>query len=149
MKLGVLLRDLGPSQLAYGVIKKLNEALASGQLRDAAAFFEEPAPPCLQPRFACMQLAEAWAFDGAVVATTLSGARKLVRFPSAARSFFYVWDLEWVRRPGVPYEELRSTYCDPSLRLVARSVEHAAVIRSCWGRDCLISEDFDLAAFIG
>lgn len=148
MKLGVLVRDLGPSQFNYYCIRNANVALKSGKVADFVAFYENLTKPCLTPNFAIMQAAEAWGYDGVLVATTLSTAEKLIRFPSAQRKLFYVWDLEWLRMGQKSYRALQAVYGHSRLRLLARSAEHARLIGEVWNREAAIVDDFDLPALL-
>lgn len=133
MKLGILLNNLGPTQLAYNAICQANRYAQSGK-HSAFLFYERQVPPCLKLAVASMQIAEAWNFDGVTVATDLSTAIKLAKFPSPRSKFFYVWDLEWLRNGVQPYEAYSSVYRNPSYQLLARSASHRDAIESCWNR---------------
>ena len=142
MKLGILLNNLGPSQLAFNAICEANKYAASGK-HAAFLFYERQALPCLKLGVASMQIAEAWNFDGVTIATDLSTAIKLAKFPSPKEKFFYVWDLEWMRNGVQPYEVYASIYRNPSYKLLARSQSHKQVIESCWNRSVhAIIDDF-------
>ncbi len=125
-------------------VRNANAGLLSGALSDIIVFYEELARPCLPMNFASMQVAEAWAFDGILVATDLSTAAKMLRFPCAMARLFYVWDLEWVRTASRSYRDLRGVYAHPDLQLLARSNEHATLIENCWRKPIGVVEDFDL-----
>lgn len=147
-KLGVALGDLGQSQLAYHLIRHANE-LASTSEVDVIAFYESLAPSCLPVNFACMPMAECWGYDGVVVATSVSTAEKVLRCPSPKKSFFYVWDLEWMRpKYPTPFEYWRGIYGSPDLTLVARGRDHQSLLEKVWNREVLLNEDFDLRKFL-
>lgn len=148
MKLGIAVNTLGPSQLNYLLVKQANALLAGRTDLDIVAFYEGLARPSQVPHFASMQMAEGWCFDGPVVATTLSTAEKLLRFPATPRRLFYCWDLEWVRVPRRQYAPLRHVYGNPELTLIARTQEHARIIRQCWNREAQVVEEFDLPRLI-
>jgi hypothetical protein len=132
-KIGFVLRDLGPSQLAYALIRELNAASGC----DPYVFWEEPRRPCVTPRFACMPVVDAWSFDGPLVATTLSTANKVRAIPAASPKLFYVWDLEWVRPQRKHWLQFQPVYGDPALTLVARDESHRDAIESAWNRKVL------------
>jgi hypothetical protein len=143
VKLGIVLDNLGPSQLAYAVLSQANRLVTERSDVDVTVFYESLTRPCITPWFATMQMAEAYGFDGPVVATSLSSAAKLLRMPSCPRKFFLVWDLEWLRKPQ-PYENLKAVYFHSELTLLARGEDHAKAISDCWNRPADIVGDFDL-----
>lgn len=132
MKLGFGLNNLGASQLAFHFIRSANRMASESIETDVVGFFEAPSSPCILPSFSTMQFAEAWAFDGTLVATSLGIAEKFLRFPCASRRYFYVWDLEWMRNRKRTFRQLASVYRNPSHILIARSDEHANVISKAW-----------------
>lgn len=131
-KVGVLVKHLGPSQLSYYFINNSNKLLDARPELDIISFYENPNPPCITTKFATMQIFEAWNYDGIQIATTLSTADKLIKFPVAKRKIFYVWDLEWIRNIQKDFDKFSSIYSNPGLELVARSYEHKSLIESCW-----------------
>jgi hypothetical protein len=141
MQLAFALRSLGPSQLAYRVIRGANQLTEQGH--DVLAFFEQVTLPCVPCRFATMHLCEGLGYRGTVVATSLRTAAKLLTFPSPARRLFYVWDLEWLRRKET-YQHFFSLYGNPQLELAARSAEQARVISEAWGRDVRVVPETEL-----
>lgn len=94
--------------------------------------FAQNAPEAAGLPFAVMNATEAYDFRGVAVATDLATASALLRCPGPYRKFFYVWDLEWVRGGGAPYEAMARLYRDPSLPPVARGDSHRRVIEACW-----------------
>jgi hypothetical protein len=144
MKLGVLLKDLGPSQLNYLFIDATNKFLDQATTDSIVAFYENLVRPCIPLQFASMQLAEAYGFDGAVIATTFGTAEKMLRLASPAQRFYYCWDLEWLRMPNRSFRPLQEVYGNPRLTLLARTAEHAKIIEQLWNRTATVVADFDL-----
>lgn len=151
MKLGIALKDLGPSQLSYHLVHQANAMLAQHPTLDIVAFVEGQSPSPLSANFAQMPIYEAWGYGGDVIATNFTTAAKLLDFPCPKRRFFYVWDLEWVRPfHRRMYGEWEKVYRCPHLKLIARSAEHASVIERCWNRPVwAVLEDLNLERFIG
>jgi hypothetical protein len=148
-KLGLLVPDLAPSQLAYFLTRRVNQELSGRTDLDAVCFAKRIAKPCLVPHFAVMGRVDLWGFDGAAVATDLESAHALLKCPTVPKKFFYVWDLEWVRIKGrAAYEDLAAVYQHPELTVVTRGPDHRRVVKNAWGRDSLISADFDLSPFL-
>lgn len=135
MNFNVLLQNVGASQLSYFVTRNLNVLGDKRPDIDPIVFYENIHKNCIPPKFAVMQIAEAWGQDGAMIATSLSTAFKLINFP-AARRLFYVWDLEWLRhgQQRRRYEQFADVYTHPNLELIARSESHAAVIENAFNR---------------
>lgn len=135
MKLGVLLGDLAPSQLAYYLIRDINRHLASHPTDDVVVFYENLTPPCALPNFAIMPLVEAYGYDGVLLATDLSTAKISLAIPTSRSRFFFLNDLEWTREPKLPFRAYQEVYGHPSLHLLVRSESHADLVRSVWGRE--------------
>lgn len=133
MKIGFVLNNLGPNQLAFDLIRSANEALKDPGL-DVVLFYEESRRPCLTPHFAIMPAVESWGYDGVLVATDRSTARKVIPSPAASKKYFLVYDLEWTRPPFLPFRENYAIYGDPNLNLLARSESHADAIANAWNR---------------
>lgn len=147
MKFGVLVNDLGPGQLATRLLTQANALVASRADLDVLVLYEALRRPCVDPAFATMQVAEGYAFDGPMVATTASTAEKLARFPAVPRKLFYAWDLEWLRphlARGRSFADWRRVYGNPDLVLVARCDDHARVLANAWNREVAVVEHFDL-----
>jgi hypothetical protein len=142
-KLGFIVPDLGPSQLSFGLIKAANDAVAVNPGLCVTVFYENIRLPCVCPHFACMHVAEAYLFDGSLIATSFSAAEKMARMPSSPRKLFYVWDLDWLRPwRRQSFNEHALVYGNESIELLARSGDHAKVIAQAWNRSVAVTPDF-------
>ncbi len=139
-KLGILLNDFSQNDTAFWSIYHANKYKGNA---DIIGFYSIIGRPYMTPQFALMHAAEVYSFDGAVVATNLAAARKLLSCPSPSHKLFYLWDLEWLRQP-FDYSQLSEVYKNESLILVARTDEHAKIIRNCWDRDAAVVENMDI-----
>ena len=147
-KIGFAVSNLGAGHMNYSLIRQINLLMANRVDTDIILFYETLALPCLPPACARMQIHEGYGFDGPIVATSLTTAEKLIRFPSPPRKIFYVWDLEWLRMPQKSYEQLRSIYSNPDLEVVARGNDHRDLIQDVWNRPVTaVIEDFNLTEF--
>jgi hypothetical protein len=143
-KIGVMLSDLGASQLSFNVVTKLNEECEKSN-NDFVAFVENITSHIISPNFAIMGINEIWSFDGALIATSASTALHLSKATNPANKFFYVWDLEWMRPHGKDFQYMVKAYNNPSVNLIARSSEHSLAIRNYSNRDvCGVVEDFNI-----
>jgi hypothetical protein len=148
-RFGLLLKDLGASELNWRLVRQANDLMKAGAA-DVTLFTEETLPPLIQPAGAAMQAAEAWGYRWPVCATTLSTAKKLAGLPGPAAKLFYVWDLEWLRFADRPFHALRAVYADERLALVTRTDEHRAVVEDLWCRPvAAVVPDADLAGLMG
>jgi hypothetical protein len=146
-KIGCLFNDFSASQAVYTYINNANQALKIRTDLDFVGFFEELSGFCLTPNFACMNIHEAWSFDGTLIATNLNTAQQLIRLTGTKKKFFYIWDLEWMRlsQQSRHFRSIRSVYANPQLKLLARGEDHKKVLEDCWNLKVYdIIEDFDI-----
>lgn len=149
MKFGVMLPNLGPSQLAYKCINAANKYLEEQDSVSASiiVFYDELVRPCVQPNFACMQAYEVYNFQDTVIATTLNLAAQLANSPCPKQKFFYIWDLEWINLGVFNYNDVASIYQDSRLSLVCRSKDHSREIEKAWNRSPHLIENFDFKQY--
>lgn len=149
MELGFLMDHLGPSQLSYRMISQVNDYLDNNCSNDIIVFFENLSRPVLSPRFAIMQINEAWGFQGAAIATSLSTAGKLVNYPEPLLKIFYVWDLEWLRSKNYNYEQNVAIYRHPELKIVTRCEDYKKEVENLWNVKVHdVVKDFNIEQFI-
>lgn len=133
MQLGILLNNLGPNQLAYLAIRNNNLFTDIRPDLECILFYENFFKPCLPAiNVASMHISEAWSYKGALLATSLSTAEKMLSFPGSRNKFFYVWDLEWLRYQQKHFRRFQNVYGNSQLKLIARSHEHSRLLRNCW-----------------
>lgn len=138
MKLGIILENLGASQLAYYTIKEINNWLKNNPSDDIIVFYDTLSKICLEPKCAIMQINEAWGFHGPMIATSLKSAAKLISFPTPSPKLYYAWDLDWLRPYTTKdFTTLHNIYSNPELKFIARSGDHANAINKCWNRDII------------
>lgn len=148
-KIGVLVRDFGPSQLTYEMISSANKLMVERSDTDIIGFFENSAKHSFGLNFSSMYLDEAWSYTGTLIATSLSTAVKLIKLPSAQRKLFYVYDLEWLRIYDKNFSVLAKLYRHKEIELVARSATHAKLLSNCWNiQNIKVIESFDIEKFL-
>ena len=128
-RLGFLLDSLGPKQLAYHLLYT-----EGWQDVEPIVFFQNAVHPLATPRFATMNISEAFSYTGTAIATDLSTAEKLLKFPGPKAKYFYVWDLEWFRGKHSNrnhYDYFANIY--RNIPLIARSPSHKKVLEETWG----------------
>lgn len=145
LQIGAIFDDLYANQSALSYISEMNRCVQNKDSQICpSAFFSDIRPINFQlPMFGIYNLIEAFSFKGPVFATNLSLAQKLVRFPGPSQKFFYVWDLEWLRRP-FQYEQYVGIYRNPALKLIARSDEHKTLLENNFNRSVFgVIDDFN------
>lgn len=148
-KVGILVNNLGRNQLAHALIDSVNTYLEGNDGVDIITFTENVVHPCNVPKFAVMNLNEAWEYNGLVIATTLSTAKQALVFPGAKRRLFYVWDMEWIRAGDGDFDYYNSIYSNLDIDLVARSDAYARILERCWNRPVkAVVENFNVGELI-
>lgn len=142
IKLGIMLDNIGPNQLAHYFINTGNGVLEkNSQKLDLVAFTQESIYPCAIPNFSIMNMSECYDYRGHLIATNLSTATKMLKCPGTRKKFFYVWDLEWARPQNKNFAALKDIYNNPRIELISRSVNHDKIIELCWRKPIGIVED--------
>jgi len=133
-QLGFMIEESSSSQLSFNLIRNINEYVTENQ-DDFVVFFENSTANVINPEFSFMSLSEIWNFQGHLFATTISTAMSLKKCFATEQKYFYVWDLEWTRRHGRNFESTIQAFTDPTIKLIARSKEHAVAIKNYCNRD--------------
>ena len=145
MKIGIILNNLGASQLAYYVIRNINEQSEASVEDDCTIFFENMSPLVIKPLVGSMNTSEIWNFDGTLISTSFENTISSLNAATSAKRYFYVWDLEWLRPHGKSFERQVLAYADKDINLIARSEDHAKAIWNYCNRDvCGIVDDFNI-----
>jgi hypothetical protein len=147
IKLGVSLRNLNASQLTYYVTRNLNTASKLNMVDDCIIFFDQVSPSPFKTLFSTMNGSELWDFDGTLITTDISTTLSAQKAVNSARTFFYVWDLEWSRRNRSQgdYDYNIKAFTDENIELIARSKSHATAISNFCNRKVKhIVDDFDI-----
>ena len=151
IKIGVLLKDLMLSQCNYEFITQANKFYSPKHTGEAdiIAFYESLSIHCTQLFFACMNIKEAWSYNGMVVATSLNTAKRLITFPTPKNKLFYIYDLEWMLPTHREFSKFAEVYTNNELVLLARSDKHAKLIEEAWGTKVYdVIENFNLRGII-
>jgi len=96
-----------------------------------------------------MQIHEGWGFDGAMIATSLSTAKKTIEYPEPLVKLFYIWDLEWLRTKIPNYQIMASIYRSNDFTLVARCKDYKDAVEDLWNVSVpYIVEECNIEKFI-
>jgi len=128
MNVGVIVQDIGPSQLGFLALNQCN-VVSKATDHDCCIFIRSLDTPCIQPAVACMNVSELFSFEGIIIATTIDTVMMALNTMSRVDVIFYVWDLEWLRGKTNFLENVKA-YNNPRVTLVCRSLEHAKEIKN-------------------
>ena len=131
-KLGILLNNFCHNQLAYQTLKSVANYYNHNGTADITLFQEVPIIPIIQPHTAIMFPNEVYEFDGTLVITNLNHIPVAEKAIGPTKKIFYVWDLEWIYMQQKQYEHLAPLYRNKNFTIVARSLEHARLLRNAW-----------------
>jgi len=141
-KAGIIIDRIGLSQLGVNLGLALNQIEQTTDI-DVIVFHTQWDRLPLVPRFAMMQIFEAWGFFGPVIATNLATAQILLNCPCPKPKYFYVWDLEWLYTENILHMHFAEIYQNPDLKLIARSKSHADLLSKTWQKPVDIMDDFN------
>jgi len=140
---GVLTKALNNSQAGMMLTHNLNQIVTKCNYIDPIVFYREYYAHLITPMFAMMQDVEAWSFPHPVIATNFENALQLIDQPLPTKKFFYVMDLEWLYMSDSNYDVLKQVYTHKDIHLIARSDNHARILKSCWKEPVATIENFD------
>lgn len=146
-KLGVVLENVGPTQVTYDFLKKGIELVSNRFDVSLFLFFENLSRPILPPPFAMMNFAEIYGFEGTLITTTAYQTYQTEKYIGPQRRIFYSYDVEWVRhRKNLPVEFYNQVY--RNTEVWARSEDHKKLIENCFNIEVKVNEDFNLEKFL-
>ncbi len=146
-KIGFLLDNCGPNQLAYQLIRSINSTLLERDDFDPIIYYRNVAPFVVRPNFAVMNMFEAYRPNSALVATDLNSAQRILEYFTLDR-YFLLWDLEWTKGSR-NYEQLSDVYQNPKLKIITRSIQHKNLFELAWGRTVEgVIEDANINQFL-
>lgn len=141
MKIASLVSDISISQSSYCMIKEMNK-LCSNAI-SLCCFYLNISPAPININFALMNCYYLPFWNGHIFSTNLETANILKKMNNKANKYLYLYDLEWLR-VNSNFEENISILRDPSLTLIARSLDHADAIENyCNKRPRHILKDWD------
>jgi len=143
MSIGFLVDKLDMSDSSICLANFTNKYLDNNPNKSLPVFRLETTYIPYVCRFSVNEAKQAWAFRGSLLATNLKCANILLDLKIPKKKYFYVWDLEWLYRTDMTFEQYSRIYQNDNLELIARSQEHATIIENCWKKPIDIIKDFD------
>lgn len=149
-KIGFVVNNLGASQVAYTLIKAVNDAVHNDYRNSICTFVTSLVIPCIDVAFPQFHLREAPQFDGVLIATDFSSALSIKDATRSSR-YYYVNDLEWTRSHVFRHKQevVDSVLKNDDIVKFARSEDHKAYMEDRGVRvsDILV-EDFDIEKIV-
>jgi hypothetical protein len=128
MKISAIINNLGPSQMAFYLIKEFNK-LSKEPENSCCVFTELSGVFVTRPLFSCYSVAFFPEYNGVSISTTLQEARSLLQTSNNASKYLYLWDLDWTQGP-VNHEAYCNIMLDDRIKIIARSERHAKCIEN-------------------
>lgn len=141
--IGIIIESLYFNQLAYSVIKNINNYYKDNGNICFSIFYEDLQAYCIEPNFAIYRTSELINFPGDVIATNISTCRKLNTIPIFGNKYFLSWDIEWSRKP-YDFIQLEETYLNPGINMLCRSSSHKDLIGRVFNRDAGVIDNFNI-----
>lgn len=142
MKLGILVESLGVNQRSIEIIREMNKIHLLDEYWDVVVFYSEFGIFPLPPKFATMNMSEAFGMDAPLISTSIETTKQSLNCIKPTKRFFYVWNLEWTYKTH-QVDDLLDVYSNPLVELIARSDDHANIIEQCWKKPIAVIENFN------
>lgn len=134
MNINIFLDNLGANQAAYSTITQINSFYQEKNNNTITVFYNDLQKFCIQPHFTVLHVVEGWGQDGVGIATSFTTLEKMIEFPRLNPKIYYMWDLDFLRLQPKYYDIGRNSICNPSIKLICRSLGHAALIKNNFNR---------------
>ena len=134
-KFGIIINNLGHSQLSYFLIRNINIAMRNRENISPYIFYENPQPYRQSPLCCLLQVVEAFQFHAPLVATSLSSAQKLLICTGTNKKFFFLNDLQWIKTTPTIYDQYYKIYTNPALQLIVKCQDHFDLVKNCWNQE--------------
>tara|TARA_R110000737_G_scaffold212812_1_gene230075 strand:+ start:112 stop:588 length:477 start_codon:yes stop_codon:yes gene_type:complete len=142
INIAAIVKDLGPSQQSFYLIKKFNE-LSRDPNFSCSAFVANLGVPVTKPLFSCSSVSFFSDYIGTAIATNLEEADILLKSNNNCKKYLYLWDLEWLVRP-MNFTQVCNILRDDRLKIIARSKSHADIINNFCNKEVIgIVEDWN------
>jgi len=145
IKIGVVLKDFGPSQLAYEFLSQTNKLLRERFDIAPYGFFENLGKPVISPNFSLMNLTEAYGFDGILITTSAYQTFQTINYPGPKRHIFYSYDLDFLSQKGQAEFYFQ---CYRNTESWTRNQVYSDLVKNNFNIESKVNPDFNLESFI-
>lgn len=137
-----LIDSLGTTQEGFFLTHEINAMLKKHPNIDVSIFYEQFDRLPTMPYFAMYPSLYLWGYPGIVIGTSVQSMYRTMGIPTIRKKFLYVMNLEWMSDiKTITYYS--NIYSNEDIHLIARSVEHAEVLTSCWKEPSYVIKDFE------
>ena len=144
MLAGICFKHLLPGQLSWSVISEVNRVKKERKDIDLALFVEEISPVVMPPLCGIFNPSEIYLFNDVLITTCVETTLMAIG-SMKPNVYFYINDLEWLRRGKQDFFMNTSAYRHPSVKLIARSEDHRVAIENYANKPVAkVLEEFDL-----
>ena len=148
MNIAALVDNLSVSQSSFYMIKNFNKLIEEAK-HSACCFYANLSVAPTKAMFSTMNLYYLQDFHGTLISDNIEMANVSLSTHNNADKYLYLWDMEWIRS-GLSYEAILNILRSPSLKIIARSDSHAALIENfCNKKPCGIVEDWNIEQIKG
>lgn len=142
--IGLVFNHLAVSHMTYLGLNSINELCREHVGVDLCIFTIHSLPPCVKalcPVFSISDLSR-WSTDPLVstdIATTIEALAT-----NASVVYHFCFDPEFIGNPNMESADLKSSFCDPRVRVVVRHDDHKGLVEEEFGiKVCAVIPDFD------
>lgn len=130
IRCGIVINDLTPSQLSFYLVNHTNVLLSKSVHNHFIYFINDVTPFFIQPLCPCLNSSEIIQFnDGVILTTNIDDTIRAIHAVNNSKIKFYVWDIEWIRKPSDYFANLEAFNSD-KVEVIARSYDHAKIIQN-------------------
>jgi hypothetical protein len=142
--IGVVIKDLTVSQLAYTVMRNVNVACKNYVGIDWHLFVHQSVRPCIEPTFPVGQLQHMLRWRHPLIATDTASCLYALQSRSV-RIYHYVFDLDFLGDYARTHEQTELAFQSDRISMIARHPSYADVIESEFGVKCVATiPEFDV-----
>lgn len=130
MNLGFVVNDIGNSERNYKLLKLIDKIPDKNNDIIPYIFFQNIAPPAVEPSCLMMNILGITNFSGKVVAMDLESAQVVLNNNANTENWLFLWDLPWL------HNVINYVSCLDILKnfnLIVRSEEHKLIIENYTG----------------
>ena len=146
MKVGFFLKDIGNNQIAFDLITQINTHLKTNKQDDIVIFIENIEQPIKTPSCPVLLAGEVWSYTGAVVATSIGTAGKLINAISPIKKMLLIHSPEWFSQQQLlRYELSHKILMYPKLDILTIDDDYKKLFLSCFNKEpSLVWKNFDI-----
>jgi hypothetical protein len=147
ISIAAIVQDLAISQKTFYLIKEFNKCINDTSL-STGVFNVRSCIPSIPTLFGCKMTANLCSYNGVIISTTLEEAEVTLRTSNNTSKYLYLWDLDWIDNP-VSYSIAMNILRDERLKIVARSNDHAALIKNFCNKEVVgIVDNWNMDQFL-